>query len=694
MKANFVLTGLDPQSTYNRYDRARPFEPAALPDPRGEAQSARSRTHPGPDARSQSTSKNGNPAAIALLPVRSARMIYATAERRPAHCRPLPPGPRLPALVALALLAPGAVAPVRAPRYSQPLIFSTAVFAVGVVASFWTRRPDQPDRIVANGKPVRRSRDRQHGAGHARIKFRTARWRALSRPRLWSRDAREYRLAGQTGDRRTTPPGILGPPDRQPDRCRLRLATLPAIAIWLAPQWAYAVVGVCAISGIILFEWLRPQYEGLTQAPPQLGMRARLALVGSTIGSRYWPPLRYPSAACRWPSTPILSRSACANSGSAISKPAPALACAQAGGLLGRLGWGFLAMRIGSARLVLIGLGLGMAVCAATFGFWGNCPGQIGSICACRSFRAHGQRLERHIPRGGRPACAARPHRRNDWRSADSFVRGLAGDTGSDFGDRKPRWPVRCFRWPCDPRILRNSSAHPGGRAMNAREIAAIVTARRASAVEIARDALDRIAAAKALNAVVTSTANAHWQKRPRSTAACALGDDMPLAGVPVVVKDNIWVEGWRVTQGSLLFADFIAPRDAIAVERLKRPAPHRRDRRHVRICLQGRDDITAVRPDPASTQSGTDARRLVRRPGHGSRGRPRAAGDRDPRRRLQPTSTGPCRRRRLQAILRRHSLWARLRRTVLRHIGDSTDRSQRRGYRPRLRGDGRFRSA
>ena len=49
------------------------------------------------------------------------------------------------------------------------------------------------------------------------------------------------------------------------------------------------------------------------------------------------------------------------------------------------------------------------------------------------------------------------------------------------------------------------------------------------------------------------------------------LGEDMPLAGVPIVIKDNIWVDGWRVTQGSRLFSDFVAPRDAIAVERLKR---------------------------------------------------------------------------------------------------------------------------
>ncbi|MFX5839482.1 amidase family protein, partial [Acinetobacter baumannii] len=50
-----------------------------------------------------------------------------------------------------------------------------------------------------------------------------------------------------------------------------------------------------------------------------------------------------------------------------------------------------------------------------------------------------------------------------------------------------------------------------------------------------------------------------------------AAGEDLPLAGVPVAVKDTIWVAGRRVTQGSRLFADFHAPADAIAVERLRR---------------------------------------------------------------------------------------------------------------------------
>ena len=46
-------------------------------------------------------------------------------------------------------------------------------------------------------------------------------------------------------------------------------------------------------------------------------------------------------------------------------------------------------------------------------------------------------------------------------------------------------------------------------------------------------------------------------------------GERPPLAGVPVAIKDNLWVAGFRVTQGSRLFSDFRPQTDAIAVERL-----------------------------------------------------------------------------------------------------------------------------
>ena len=49
-----------------------------------------------------------------------------------------------------------------------------------------------------------------------------------------------------------------------------------------------------------------------------------------------------------------------------------------------------------------------------------------------------------------------------------------------------------------------------------------------------------------------------------------AAGDKPALAGAPLIVKDNIWVEGARITQGSRLFADHFAPEDAIAVARAR----------------------------------------------------------------------------------------------------------------------------
>ncbi|GGO86145.1 amidotransferase [Marinobacterium nitratireducens] len=47
-------------------------------------------------------------------------------------------------------------------------------------------------------------------------------------------------------------------------------------------------------------------------------------------------------------------------------------------------------------------------------------------------------------------------------------------------------------------------------------------------------------------------------------------GETLPLLGVPFTVKDTLWIKGRTATQGSRLFADFVAPEDAVAVQRLK----------------------------------------------------------------------------------------------------------------------------
>jgi aspartyl-tRNA(Asn)/glutamyl-tRNA(Gln) amidotransferase subunit A len=90
-------------------------------------------------------------------------------------------------------------------------------------------------------------------------------------------------------------------------------------------------------------------------------------------------------------------------------------------------------------------------------------------------------------------------------------------------------------------------------------------------ALDVTEAALDRAEAAQSrLNAFTVID-------RPRAISAAnavqarlAAGERLALAGVPLIVKDNIFVEGWRITQGSRLFAGHVAPCDALAVQRAR----------------------------------------------------------------------------------------------------------------------------
>jgi aspartyl-tRNA(Asn)/glutamyl-tRNA(Gln) amidotransferase subunit A len=102
------------------------------------------------------------------------------------------------------------------------------------------------------------------------------------------------------------------------------------------------------------------------------------------------------------------------------------------------------------------------------------------------------------------------------------------------------------------------------------RQIVADVSGRRTNAVALAQQALARIAAVDgAINAFVHVDEADVLRRAEAVDQRVAAGEHLPLAGVPVTIKDNIWVKGAPITQGSHLFRDFIAPVDAIAVERL-----------------------------------------------------------------------------------------------------------------------------
>lgn len=104
-----------------------------------------------------------------------------------------------------------------------------------------------------------------------------------------------------------------------------------------------------------------------------------------------------------------------------------------------------------------------------------------------------------------------------------------------------------------------------------ARETAAAVASRQISARDVVASSLQRLHAVNPqLNAVITADDAWSLAQADAVDARLGQGESLPLAGVPVTVKDNLWVQGRRATQGSKLFAGFVAPADAWAVARLR----------------------------------------------------------------------------------------------------------------------------
>ncbi|MFN0137502.1 MAG: Asp-tRNA(Asn)/Glu-tRNA(Gln) amidotransferase subunit GatA [Phycisphaerae bacterium] len=106
---------------------------------------------------------------------------------------------------------------------------------------------------------------------------------------------------------------------------------------------------------------------------------------------------------------------------------------------------------------------------------------------------------------------------------------------------------------------------------ITASQIAADVAARRTTAVAVCEAALDRIAARDpALGALLEVTAAAARQQAAQVDADIAAGRAAgPLAGVPVVLKDNICTTFSRTTAGSKILQNYRSPFDATVVQRI-----------------------------------------------------------------------------------------------------------------------------
>ncbi|MBE0591640.1 MAG: amidase [Gemmatimonadales bacterium] len=104
-------------------------------------------------------------------------------------------------------------------------------------------------------------------------------------------------------------------------------------------------------------------------------------------------------------------------------------------------------------------------------------------------------------------------------------------------------------------------------------ELSVMLAAKKVSPVELVRSILVGIERSQAtLNAFITVCAESALAQARESEAEIMRGALRgPLHGIPFSVKDTIATSGVRTTYGSLIFADNVPDRDAVAVERVRR---------------------------------------------------------------------------------------------------------------------------
>jgi aspartyl-tRNA(Asn)/glutamyl-tRNA(Gln) amidotransferase subunit A len=103
-------------------------------------------------------------------------------------------------------------------------------------------------------------------------------------------------------------------------------------------------------------------------------------------------------------------------------------------------------------------------------------------------------------------------------------------------------------------------------------ETAADVSAGRQSAASVVADALERIDEGDGrIRAFLEVTREQALTEAAAVDARVAAGESLPLAGVPLALKDNIWVAGRRTTCASKILEGFRPPGDSTVAERLRR---------------------------------------------------------------------------------------------------------------------------
>jgi amidase len=104
-----------------------------------------------------------------------------------------------------------------------------------------------------------------------------------------------------------------------------------------------------------------------------------------------------------------------------------------------------------------------------------------------------------------------------------------------------------------------------------ATELSTALAAKKVSAVELAQDAIGRIERHDGkINAVCVRDFDRALSAARDADAALARGENRPLLGLPVTVKESFNVAGLPTTWGYVPQKDFRPPEDALAITRVK----------------------------------------------------------------------------------------------------------------------------
>lgn len=275
----------------------------------------------------------------------------------------------LQALMALALFAPGVLAPPLGIDRASLGLYPMAAFAVGVVTSLW-------GGVLAG----------RFGAFRLASLCALAVIAAMGLAGLASSagGAVTLVLAGLAmgfafGPETPASSAILGRLAREADRplvfsvrqtgnqigAMVGSLTLPFLAALVDPRLGYLAIAALAVAAIVGFELLRPAYDPLTRAnaAPMRVVEA-LALLRDDRRLARYAAASAPYSALQMALNTFFVLFAVEELALSHVTAGVALATAQGGGLLGRLGWGLLGARVVAPRRLVAALGLGMGAAA------------------------------------------------------------------------------------------------------------------------------------------------------------------------------------------------------------------------------------------------------------------------------------------------------------------------------------------